>query len=348
MGSAVGLDIGTTGVRAVQTSAGERSVSVRRAHAIALPAGIVSDGEVADPAVLTSALRELWRRGKFTTRNARLVVGSHPAVLVRPAEVPYLTQKEDMQAVVRDEATRVMPTTDQVYMDHHVARVQQVTDEAEGTTRAVADIAIATASIPALDGILDCMVAAGLSPASVDVTSFSLARMVAKAASGQDSIDAIIHLGDTTVTFTGVHDGQLIYQLAMNNFAGATLTQEIALALGVSTEEAERLKVSGAREEQGAGVDRVLAAWTTALVRELHEAISDMSQSTGHAVGRVWLSGGSAKLPTLAARLGAEIGHGTKVAVLDAAAWVRSPEKFVGATQRTDQDLTVALSASIA
>src|SRR3712207_2391666 len=88
----IGLDIGSTAVRAVELSPGG-TPSVLRAAQVALPAGAVENGEVRDPDRVGEALRELWQSGGFKARQVYMGVGNQ-RVVVREIAIPWLPEKE--------------------------------------------------------------------------------------------------------------------------------------------------------------------------------------------------------------------------------------------------------------
>ena len=55
----VGLDVGSTAVRAAEVASGDVPVLVRAAQ-VPLQAGAVEAGEVKQPEIVAAALRELW------------------------------------------------------------------------------------------------------------------------------------------------------------------------------------------------------------------------------------------------------------------------------------------------
>ncbi|XBH22900.1 pilus assembly protein PilM [Jonesiaceae bacterium BS-20] len=352
MATLVGLDIGTDGVRAVETTTTARSITVRKAHAIPLDPGVFTGGKVSDPAGLTAALRLLWKYGKFSTKKANLVVGSHPSVVVRGAAIAYLPKKDDRNVFVAETARHTMPVNSEtLYLDHHVANVY-TSPQVEGPDHTMADIALAGVDRESLDGILNCTIQAGLAPHSVDVTTFALARLVTASTSSSHSIDVLVHIGATTVTVTGILANQFAYQSAMNHFCGQDLTADIAEHFGVPVPEAEQLKVSFTQNQAerfdpfALDPQTIIAQWTTALVREIQSAITEMTQGIGHPVGRIWISGGGSGLPNLAARVSASQPAQVKVTVLDATTWVSNPQRLVSAHVQ-GQDLTAALAASV-
>ena len=58
--NAIGLDIGTSVVRAAELSFGRAGITLERFGQVVLPEGAVRDGEVVDPEAVVSGLRQLW------------------------------------------------------------------------------------------------------------------------------------------------------------------------------------------------------------------------------------------------------------------------------------------------
>ncbi len=83
----VGLDIGSTHVRAAEVrpgrggNAAKRTATLTRYAEIPLPLGAVRDGEVANAETVTAALKELWTLGKFTSRDVNLGVGNQRVIV---------------------------------------------------------------------------------------------------------------------------------------------------------------------------------------------------------------------------------------------------------------------------
>src|SRR5688572_4408029 len=100
----IGLDIGSTSVRAVETTRGREGPSVTRFGAVALPTGAVQGGMIQDPAAITAAVRQLWATVRFRNRSVALGV-TNPQVLVRQMTVANLPQREMRESLpfqVRD------------------------------------------------------------------------------------------------------------------------------------------------------------------------------------------------------------------------------------------------------
>ena len=69
----VGLDIGSTGVRAAELAAGTTPTLLRAAQ-VPLPQGAVENGEVRQPQVVGEALHELWQRGGFVVLGFLILI----------------------------------------------------------------------------------------------------------------------------------------------------------------------------------------------------------------------------------------------------------------------------------
>ena len=74
MSRAVGVEIGTSAVRAVEVRSTAVGPEVVRFGQVALRAGTVRDGEVVDGAAVAEALKRLWADAGFKAKD--VVIGS--------------------------------------------------------------------------------------------------------------------------------------------------------------------------------------------------------------------------------------------------------------------------------
>ena len=84
----IGLDIGSTAVRAAEVVTAGDQPSLVRAAQVPLPSGAVQSGEVRDVEAVAQAVRELWGRGGFKTREATMGVGNQRVVAARSPSPP--------------------------------------------------------------------------------------------------------------------------------------------------------------------------------------------------------------------------------------------------------------------
>ncbi len=89
----VGLDIGTSAVRAAEISSGKNGLTLSKFGQVALAPGSVVDGEIRDSASVSHAISTLFKRNKIS--NKKVVVGvANQRVVVRQVDLPYLDEKE--------------------------------------------------------------------------------------------------------------------------------------------------------------------------------------------------------------------------------------------------------------
>ncbi len=87
--SYVGVDIGSTAVRAVQvTKSRGGKITVVHAAEIPLPDETIVAGDLREPVVLTNAMKLLWKQGRFSNKNIAIGIASQQT-MVRQVDLPY-------------------------------------------------------------------------------------------------------------------------------------------------------------------------------------------------------------------------------------------------------------------
>ena len=87
--TAIGLDIGSSGVRAAEVSFGKNGITLEKFGQVELPEGSVRDGEVIDTDAVATAIKHLWAHSKFSSKSVVLGV-ANGKVIVRQVELPWM------------------------------------------------------------------------------------------------------------------------------------------------------------------------------------------------------------------------------------------------------------------
>jgi type IV pilus assembly protein PilM len=233
----IGLDIGSTAVRAAELSPGTQPTVVRAAQR-PLPAGAVENGEVRDPAAVSEALRDLWKDGGFSSGQAWLGVGNQ-RVIVREIALPFLPEKE-LRASLSLQVQEFIPMpVDEAVLDYDPI------GEFEQDDRKMLRMLLVAAQRAMVDQVVDAVQGAGLEPMGLDLTPFALVRAVGTPDISMDldgtGEEAIIDIG-AHVTNIVVHDRGATRFVRILPSGGRDVTVAIARAIGVDDMVAERLK----------------------------------------------------------------------------------------------------------
>ena len=305
-GRVVGLDIGTSGVRAAELTLGKGAATLERFGQVALPPGAVRDGEVVDVQVVAGALRQLWAQARFSTK--KVVVGvANQKVVVRQVELPWLPPAELRSSLAFQVQDYIPMPVENAILDFHP--LEELTS---GSGARTLKVLLVAAGRDMVDTALSAVAAAGLSPTLVDLNSFALLRSQAHADSGLTAVDAeaLVDVG-ASVTNIVVHQAGVPRFVRILLLGGADITDAVAERLGVPLDQAESVKqTTGMPPVQGGGeghpADRAIDATASAFVEEVRGSLDYYLAQTGAVrIGRVVLSGGGSRLTGLVDRLSA-------------------------------------------
>ncbi len=303
----MGLDIGTSGVRAAELSFGKRPATLDKFGQVALPVGAVRDGEVVDVDAVASAIRQLWSSTKFRTK--RVVVGvSNQKVVVRQVDLPWLPADEFRKSLTYQVQDYIPMPVDQAILDFHP--LDEFVNDSGGRMLRVLLVA---ASRDMVNSTVAAVQKAGLSPVMIDLTPFALLRGLAQldelGLSGAQG-EALVDVG-ASITNIVVHQGGVPRFVRILLMGGDDITEAVAERMGVPVAEAESIKQQTGMAEEPAAVDaespfaaRIIETSGASFVEEVRGSLDYyLAQPGSIEVKRIVLSGGGGQLRGLAARL---------------------------------------------
>jgi type IV pilus assembly protein PilM len=302
--TAIGLDIGSSAVRAVQVTAGGRGpATLDRVGQVMLPPGAVRDGEISDHGVVAEALRSLWSRYGFKRREVNLGVANQQ-VVVRQTEVPYLPDAELRESLGYQAQDAIPIPLEQAILDFHT--VEEFEDD--GGNR-LSRIMLVAAQRQMVDGIVEVANAAKLQPVGLDLDAFAILRSLApSSAVAESGGEMLIDIG-AFVTNIVVHENGVPRFVRILLMGGGGITDQLTSALGMSWEDAEDLKArTGIADDYAfGGADEASGIITERAVRFVDEIRGSMdyynAQGAVVPVRRAVISGGASQLPNLRERL---------------------------------------------
>ena len=308
---AIGLDIGSSAVRAVQLEPRRgRKLQLAQYREASLPAGAVVDGEVVEPDVVAGVLGELW--GKTGLRRPAVAVGlASQRVTVRQLDLPDLPDAELADAVRLQAQDQLPIPLEEALLDYVVVERYDVGEE-----RSNVRVLLVAAEQDMVDRLLLAVTGAGLRPALVDLDAFALLRsLVPSGTEGNgsvtdDRVELVVDVG-AMITKIAVHRGGNPLFVRMVRLGGETATRDLQKVLELSRDEAEKAKLdASAAMASGRELDpddervRVLQNAVRRVITEINHSLDFFRrQHDDLEVQRVLLCGGGSLAPNLADQL---------------------------------------------
>jgi type IV pilus assembly protein PilM len=291
----IGLDVGSTAVRAAELAEGSPP-SVVRAAQVPLPAGAVENGEVREAEAVSEALRELWTRGGFKSRKVWMGVGNQ-RVVVREIALPTMPEKELRQSLGFQVQEFIPMPVDEAVLDYHLI------EEVEIDGRQMLRLLLVAAQKVMVDTLIGAATNAKLEPMGLDLVPFAMVRAVGATGAGmeleQTGGEAIVDVG-AHVTNIVVHAAGETRFVRILPSGGRDITLAIARALSVDDEVAERLKRGEIVDEVDVTPQQALEVAmqrATQFVDEIRSSLEFYTaQTQGARIDRLLISGGGSKL----------------------------------------------------
>jgi len=309
----IGLDIGTTAVRAAQLEfgaggpSGKGLVSLTKYGEVPLPLGAVRDGEVAETGFVVGALRALWAQQRFDSKEVVIGVGNQ-RVVVRELSLPWMPLNQ-LKSTLPFHVQDLLPMSiDEALLDFYP------TSESEGEHgREVHGMLVAAVRDTVTTNVL-AVESAGLRPVMVDLNAFALHRGMTRG----DLADRTVALVDIGARVTNVViSAQGIPRfIRMLPTGGQDGTDAIARAMSLSIPEAEALKrqigIGYVVDPKYANAGEALHAVTNNLIEAVRNTFVYYSgNNPGAGIEMAVLTGGGAHLPGL----GQYLSSATRLAV---------------------------------
>jgi type IV pilus assembly protein PilM len=302
----LGLDIGTSSVRAAEVSIKTDPPTLARFASVPLPRGAVTGGEIHDSASVVAALKELTRKGRFSVKNTAIGIANQK-VVVRQIDMPAMDEAE-LQGALQYQAQEYIPIPiEDAILDYQV--LEEVTSESGDRTFKVLLVA---AQRDMINAFISATQQAGLDPAVVDLSPFADMRALASTTPllGPREGEALIDIG-AGVTNILVHEQGRPRFVRILPMGGDDITDALVSGLTIDWDEAEGVKARvGVSAEGGPvpaeGAAKLIEQRASAFVDEVRGSIDYyLTQTSAARITTVIITGGASKLPGLHERLAA-------------------------------------------
>jgi type IV pilus assembly protein PilM len=289
----VGLDIGSSAVKAVELQPAGRAFRVAAYGTEPVPADAIVDGAIIDAGAVADAIRRLFDGNKAFKAKDVCASLSGNAVIVKKITLPVMTESELSESIYWEAEQYIPFDIQDVNLDY------QILDPGTGPeSRGSMDVLLVAAKKEKIGDYTGVIAQAGRTPVIVDVDAFALqnaydanyglepGRVVVLLNAGASAININILQGDQSVFTRDISMG------------GNAYTEAVQKELDLPFETAEQLKkgipVDGATFEEA---QPVLHAVTENVLLEIQKTF-DFFKATASSdqMDRIMLSGGASRV----------------------------------------------------
>ena len=290
----VGLDIGTSSVKAVQLQRARQKYRLIALGMAPVHPETIVDGVIMDAPAVSTAIRQIFEENKIETKEVAVSVSGH-SVIVKKIRVPQMKKPELREGIAWEAEQHIPYAINDVNLDFQIL---EGTSSSDGEM----DILLVAVKKDTVNEYLGVVSAAGLKATVVDIDAFAIENALETSGDVKPGdVIALVDIGASVTTINVVQGG--VSEFTRDSpLAGNRYTDSLQKRLGLSHEQAEALKMGSAVEGHDyAEAKPVIDTVSAELVGEIRQSVEFYTSSApNRAIHRVVLSGGSAKLEGLA------------------------------------------------
>lgn len=303
-----GIDVGTYSVKLLALQPGVAGGRAWLAESV-LPRAEGAPDRIHDKDIVAKAIADCLAKAGLSPRSLHgVTLGvSGSDVIIKQIAMPLMDEAE-IASALRFEARKHLPFDPSgMIIDF------QVLGRFAASKRT--DVLLAAVAADHVERELAPLRALGMDADIVDATPLALTNALSHQSDAEDEPYVLLDIGSSCSHITLSQKGEPYFTRRLD-FGGRTLTRAIANELKIPLDEAEEWKLAAGSDEPGFRVDwssRELAAMLGVIQRDLADEIR-RSLAFYRTVGnlpeafRLWISGGTARLPGLAAHISDVLG----------------------------------------
>ena len=300
--NALGLDIGSSSIKLVQLRETKKGIHLVNLSVASLPPEAIVDGALMNTSAIVATIRNMVDKLKLKVKDVALSISGH-SVIIKKIGLPAMTQDE-LDESIKWEAEQYIPfDVNDVYLDYQVLQSRPEQGQM--------DVLLVAAKREIVDEYAGIAREAGLEPVVVDVDCFTV-QNVFETGYGFPPGETVvlIDVGASMISINIIANGMTTFTRDIN-MGGNQYTEELRKRLGISHDQAESYKIGGQNADGVVPqeVDRILASVSESLANELHRSLDFyLATSSEGRVSRIYLSGGTAQVSSLAPTIESRVG----------------------------------------
>ncbi len=300
----VGLDIGSSAIKAVELKASGKGWKVVAFGVEPLPADTIVDGAIIDGTAVADAIRRLFERLGIKNRDVAASLSGN-AVIVKKITLPAMTDAELANSITWEAEQYIPFDIQDVNLDYQV--LSRPPKDAAGATMDVLLVAAKKETIADYTGVI---AQAGRVPAIVDVDAFALQNAYEVNYGTRDSIVALLNIGASAVNINIVRGDQSLFTRDVP-IGGNAYTEALQKDFQIAHESADLLKRGYAADgldpsQTGPSLQMV----TEAILLEVQKTLDFFRGTTGaDHIDLLLVTGGGSQVTGLVDALQERLGY---------------------------------------
>lgn len=295
----VGLDIGSSAVKAVELKPSGKGFKVTAFATEPVPPDSIVDGAIIDGTAVADAIRRLFENKAFKTKEVAASLSGN-AVIVKKISLPVMTEAELAESIYWEAEQYIPFDIQDVNLDY------QILDAGRGAdSKGTMDVLLVAAKKEKIADYLGVITQAGRTAVVVDVDAFALQNAYeTNYGLEPQSVVVLLNAGASAININILAGEQSVFTRDISG-GGNAYTEAVQKELNLPFESAELLKKGEAVD--GVSFDEVrpvLHAMTENVLLEIQKTF-DFFKATASSdrIDRIILSGGASRVDGFAQAL---------------------------------------------
>ena len=288
----VGLDIGSSSIKAVELKRSRAGFEVLHLGMEPLATDVVVDSMIMDSPTVSSAITRIFTENGIKGRSVATSVSGH-SVIVKTISVPVMSEQELAERIQMEAAQNIPFDINDVNLDYQI-----LPDDGNAAQMRVLLVAVKKDKILNYTNVLSM---AGKTPIMVDIDVFALQNCYEfNYQPAPASTVALLNLGASVMNINIVKGASPLFTRDVS-VGGHQYTDSLQKELDLNFEDAEAFKLGnrvGTVSEDAKGP--ILQQVTELIVLEIQKTFDFFrATSAGEHIEKIFMAGGSARVPGL-------------------------------------------------
>jgi type IV pilus assembly protein PilM len=289
--SLVGLDIGSSAVKAIELKSAGKSYRVQAIGVEPIPADSIVDGAIIDSAAVAGAIGRLFANKQFKAKDVAASLSGN-SVIVKKITLPLMSEQELSESIYWEAEQYIPFDIQDVNLDYEI-----LDGGSEAANQGTMDVLLVAAKKDKIADYTSVITQMGRMPVVVDVDAFALQNAYEANYGFEPGITVLLNAGASAININIVSGGQSVFTRDVS-MGGNSFTEAVQKELNLPFDAAEQLKKG--HDVDGITYDEarpVLKAMTDNVLLEVEKTF-DFFKATASSdqIDRIVISGGASRV----------------------------------------------------